>query len=286
VAPIRREALRLGVLAEDADGNLVPQAKPIADVELFRQFVNEATDWTDKRQALMARRINAAVDAGTEGRGGEAYKAARKLRENFANEFENVGLTKALLGTKRGTDERAVAFDDVFDKIIINAPLEEMNKLRTTLVTAGPEGKAAWNELKAGAIRYIKDRSLSTAQRDEMGNPLLSPDKLNSTIKTFDREGKLDSLFGKKQAQQLRDLGQLSIDIYTAPPGAVNFSNTASALQVALGYRADIRGDRCPGPSCDRVKRSIESMSKTVRPRLELGKLWNRLKLRNKYERT
>ena len=234
VSPIRKEALRLGVLAEDADGNLVPQPKPIADVELFRQFVNEATDWTDKRQALMARRISAAVDAGTEGRGGEAYKAARKLRENFANEFENVGLTKALLGTKRGTDERAIAFDDVFDKIIINAPLEEMNKLRTTLVTAGPEGKAAWNELKAGAIRYIKDRSLSTAQRDEMGNPLLSPDKLNSTIKTFDREGKLDSLFGKKQAQQLRDLGQLSIDIYTAPPGAVNFSNTASALQVAL----------------------------------------------------
>ena len=234
VAPIRREALRLGVLAEDADGNLVPQAKPIADVELFRQFVNEATDWTDKRQALMARRINAAVDAGTEGKGGEAYKAARKLRENFANEFENVGLTQKLLSTKRGTNERAIAFDEVFDKIVINAPLEEMNKVRTTLVTSGPEGKAAWNEMKAGAIRYIKDRSLSTAQRDEMGNPLLSPDKLNATIRVFDREGKLDSLFGKKQAQQLRDLGQLSIDIYTAPPGAVNFSNTASALQVAL----------------------------------------------------
>ena len=234
VAPIRREALRLGVLAEDADGNLVPQPKPIADVELFRQFVNEATDWTDKRQALMARRINAAVDAGTEGKGGEAYKAARKLRENFANEFENVGLTQKLLSTKRGTNERAIAFDEVFDKIVINAPLEEMNKVRTTLVTSGPEGKAAWNEMKAGAIRYIKDRSLSTAQRDEMGNPLLSPDKLNATIRVFDREGKLDSLFGKKQAQQLRDLGQLSIDIYTAPPGAVNFSNTASALQVAL----------------------------------------------------
>lgn len=234
VAPIRREAVRLGILVEDADGNLIPQPKPIADVELFRQFVNEATDWTDKRQALRARRITAAVDAGTEGKGGEAYKAARKLRENFANEFENVGLTQKLLSTKRGTNERAIAFDEVFDKIVINAPLEEMNKVRTTLVTAGPEGRAAWNEMKAAAIRYIKDRSLSTAQRDEMGNPLLSPNKLNATIRSFDREGKLDSLFGKKQAQQLRDLGQLSIDIYTAPPGAVNFSNTASALQVAL----------------------------------------------------
>jgi hypothetical protein len=234
VSPIRREAVRLGILVEDADGNLVPQAKPIADTELLRQFVNEATDWTDKRQALMAKRINNAIDAGTEGKGGEAYKAARKLRENFANEFENVGLTAKLLSTKRGTNERAIAFDEVFDKVVINAPLEEMNKVRTTLITAGPEGKAAWNEMKAGAVRYIKDRSLSTAQRDEMGNPLLSPDKLNATIRTLDREGKLDSLFGKKQAQQLRDLGEISIDIYTAPPGAVNFSNTASALRVAL----------------------------------------------------
>ena len=70
VAPIRKEALRLGILAEDADGNLVAQAKAIDDTELLRQFVNEATDWTDKRQALMARKINAAIDAGTEGKGG------------------------------------------------------------------------------------------------------------------------------------------------------------------------------------------------------------------------
>lgn len=234
VAAIRQEAIRLGVLAEDANGNLIPQPRPIADTELLRQFVNQSTDWQDKRQVLMAKKITSAIDQGTEGKGGEAYKAARKLREDFANEFENVGLTARLLGTKRGTNERAIAFDDVFDKIVLSASLDEMNKVRRTLLTAGPEGKQAWNELKAQAVRYIKDRSLSTAQRDEMGNPLLSPDKLNSTIRSLDREGKLDSLFGKKQAQNIRDLGELSIDIYTAPPGAVNFSNTASALQVAL----------------------------------------------------
>jgi hypothetical protein len=234
VGPIRKEAIRLGVLAEDADGNLVPQPRTLDDVELLRQFVNEATDWTDRRQALIAKRITSAIDEGTEGVGGEAYKAARKTRQDFANEFENVGLTARLLATKRGTDERAIAFEDVFDKVIINAPLEEMNKVRRTLISAGPEGKQAWNEMKANTIRYIKDRSVSPSQRDEMGNPLLSPDKLNRTIVALDKEGKLDSLFGKKQAQQLRDLGQLSIDIYTAPPGAVNFSNTASALQVAL----------------------------------------------------
>jgi hypothetical protein len=234
VAPIRKEAIRLGILTEDADGNLIAQAKPIADTELLRQFTNEVTDWTDKRQSLMARKINSAIDTGTEGKGGESYKAARKLRQDFANEFENVGLTAKLLSTKRGTDERTIAFDDIFDKIIINAPLEEMNKVRKTLLTAGPEGKQAWNELKSNTIRYIINKSLSTAQRDERGQPLVSPDKLNSVIRSLDREGKLEGLYGKKQAQQIRDLGEIAIDIYTAPPGAINFSNTASALQVAL----------------------------------------------------
>lgn len=234
VAPIRKEAIRLGILTEDADGNLIAQAKPIGDTELLRQFTNEVTDWTDKRQSLMARKINSAIDTGTEGKGGESYKAARKLRQDFANEFENVGLTAKLLSTKRGTDERTIAFDDIFDKIIINAPLEEMNKVRKTLLTAGPEGKQAWNELKSNTIRYIINKSLSTAQRDERGQPLVSPDKLNSVIRSLDREGKLEGLYGKKQAQQIRDLGEIAIDIYTAPPGAINFSNTASALQVAL----------------------------------------------------
>jgi len=234
VAPIRKEAIRLGILAEDADGNLIAQAKSIDDTELLRQFVNEATDWTNRRESLMARKINSAIDAGTEGKGGESYKSARKLRQDFANEFENVGLTAKLLSTKRGTDERVIAFDDVFDKIIINAPLEEMNKVRKTLLTAGTEGKQAWNELKSNTIRYIINKSLSTAQRDERGQALVSPDKLNSVIRSLDREGKLEGLYGKKQAQQIRDLGEIAIDIYTAPPGAINFSNTASALQVAL----------------------------------------------------
>jgi len=234
VAPIRKEAIRLGVLAEDADGNLFAQAKSIDDTELLRQFVNEVTDWTDKRQSLMARKINNAIDSGTEGKGGESYKAARKLRTDFANEFENVGLTAKLLATKKNTDERVIAFDDVFNKIIISAPLEEMNKVRKTLLTAGPDGKQAWNELKSNNIRYMIEKALSTAQRDERGQPLISPDKLNGIIRTLDKEGKLEALYGKKQAQQIRDLGEIAIDIYTAPPGAINFSNTASALQVAL----------------------------------------------------
>jgi hypothetical protein len=269
VAPIRREAIRLGVLAEDADGNLIAQARSIDDTELLRQFVNEATDWTDKRQSLMARRINSSIDAGTEGRGGETYRAARKLRQEFANEFENVGLTAKLLSTKRNTNERTIAFDDVFDKIIINAPLEEMNKIRRTLLTAGPDGKQAWNELKSNTIRFITNKALSTAQRDERGQPLISPDKLNGVIRSLDREGKLEGLYGKKQAQQIRDLGDIAIDIYTAPPGAINFSNTASALQVALDSVMTFGLTGIPAPAATALKEATKYVkSREVRNRV------------------
>ena len=270
VAPIRKEALRLGILAEDADGNLVAQAKAIDDTELLRQFVNEATDWTDKRQALMARKINAAIDAGTEGKGGETYKAARKLRQDFANEFENVGLTAQLLSTKKNTSERAIAFENVFDKIILNAPLEEMNKVRKTLISAGPDGKQAWNELKSNTSRYIINKALSTAQRDERGLPLISPDKLNSVIRSMDRAGKLEALYGKKQAQQIRDLGEIAIDIYTAPPGAINFSNTASALQVALDSVATFGLTGIPAPAVTALREASKyAKNRQVRMRVQ-----------------
>lgn len=254
VGPIRKEAVRLGILAEDADGNLIPLAKPIDDIELFRQFVNEATDWTDRRESLLARKINSAVDAGTEGKGGEAYKTARKLRQNFANEFENVGLTAKLLSTKGKTSERAIAFEDVFDKIVLVSPVEEMNKLRKTLITAGPNGKQAWADIKAKGIDYIKEQAFSKSQLDAAGNPLLSPDKLNQVVKSLDREGKLESLYGKKQAQVLRDLAELSTVIYTAPPGAINTSNTASALQVALDSVATFGATGLPVPAMTAIR--------------------------------
>ena len=270
VAPIRKEALRLGILAEDADGNLVAQAKAIDDTELLRQFVNEATDWTDKRQALMAKKINSAIDAGTEGKGGETYKAARKLRQDFANEFENVGLTSQILSTKKNTSERAIAFENVFDKIILNAPLEEMNKVRKTLISAGSDGKQAWNELKANTSRYIINKALSTAQRDERGQPLISPDKLNSVIRSMDRAGKLEALYGKKQAQQIRDLGEIAIDIYTAPPGAVNFSNTASALQVAMDSVATFGLTGIPAPAVTALREASKYVkNRQVRMRVQ-----------------
>lgn len=234
IAAAKREAARLGAIEIDNAGNIVPKTMTIKDAELLRQFVNKDTDWTDKRQSAMARQINGAIDASTEGLGGQNYKDARKLRRKYAEEFENVGLTSKLLGKKGKTDERKIALEDVFAKIIVMSPLEEMNKLRRTLLTSGPDGKQAWADLKSYGIEYIKEKSFSKSQRDSQGNPLLSPDQLNKVVQAMDRSGKLESLYGIKIAQQLRDLAELATVIYTAPPGAINFSNTSSAIANAM----------------------------------------------------
>jgi hypothetical protein len=258
IPAVRREAVRLGVLAQDENGNLLPQTTSLENSELLRQFVNANTDWTDRREALIGRRINGAIDSATEGVGGDAYRAARRQRQRFAEEFENVGLTAKLLGTKRGTDERQVAFGDVFDKVVLTAPVEEMNKLRSTLLRAGPEGQQAWSDLKSGGIRFIKDASLSPSQRDASGNPLLSPDKLQRTVRSFDQDGKLEALYGKRQAQVLRDLAELASDIYTAPPGAINTSNTASALQVAMDSLVTFGATGVPAPALTALKEATK----------------------------
>jgi hypothetical protein len=183
---------------------------------------------------LAARNIKAAIDVSTEGAGGDAYKSARKLHQKYADEFENVGLTARLIGTKRGTSERQVAFADVFDKVIVLSPVEEMNKLRGTLLRAGPDGRQAWSDLKGAGIQYIKDTAFSPSQRDSAGNPLFMPNQMAKIVRSLDQDGKLEALYGKRQAQVLRDLSELGNTMFTAPPGAINHSNTASAMRIVL----------------------------------------------------
>ena len=233
IPAFRREAERLGAVAADETGALVPQELSINNAEILRQFVNQGTDWANPREAKFAKQLVMAIDESTEPAGGEIYRRARNLRRQYAEEFENVGLTSALLGTKGNTSERKIAVENVFDKVIRLSPVEEMNKVRATLISAGPEGKQAWSDLKAKGIDFIKESSLTSA-RDERGNFVLSPSALHKTIKAMDQTGKLEALYGKKQAQTLRDLSEIALDIYTAPPGAINMSNTGSAMMNAL----------------------------------------------------
>lgn len=266
---LRNRAIKGGDVIETADGGLAAATVPLRQSENLRKFINSAVDWQDPRSALIAKKIIGAIDESTEGKGGELYRAARKEKAAYHDEFENAGLTAKLIGTKRGANDRQIALEDVFDKVIVSSKVDEMNKLRSSLLKAGPEGKQAWGDLKAAGIERIKNASLSPSQRDSQGNPLLSPDKLARVVRDMDATGKLESLYGKKQAQTLRDLADIASVIYTAPPGAINTSNTASALQVALDSMGTFAVTGIPAPAATALKEASKYIrDKKVKARI------------------
>jgi hypothetical protein len=256
---IERVAERMGALVRDQDGNLRPGQVTIKQAETLRQYINDSIDWTDKRKARVGGILREGIDQATEGAGGELYAKARALKRQQVQEFENTALTRKLLTTKRGTDERNIALEDVYDRVIVRSSVEEMNKLRSTLLKSGEEGKSAWASLKAQAIEDIKRQGLTQAT-DERGNQIMTAAGLNKAIQRLDQSGKLDALFGKRQAQTIRDLGDIARDVYTAPPGAVNFSNTASALQVALDSLLTFGVTGIPAPAATALREASKYM--------------------------
>lgn len=178
--------------------------------------------------------VKSLIDAATEGKGGPEYQQARRLYENYANEFKNKAVIDKMLRLKPGTIDRAVAYEDIFNHSIMDGSLDDVRAVRRTLQTAGPEGEQAWKELQGQTVNQIKEAITGNSARDIRGNSIVSPDKLNRMMARLDSDGKLDFIFGKQGAQKLRDMNDIAKDVYTAPPGSVNSSNTASALMRAL----------------------------------------------------
>jgi hypothetical protein len=229
----RARALRLGIAAQDADGNLVAQPVPLKIAETYRQAINRATDFepTNMRQAAL---IKQAVDQGTDGLGGELYGQARALRMRLAQNYENRATIAKLLDTKRGTADRAVALEDVFQHTILSSSADDVANVRRVLQRAGPSGWQAWRELQGATMRHIRDEATKGVSNDVRGNPIVSAARLQQVVRGLDHDGKLDFIFGKKGSQQVRDIVDLAKVVYTSPPGSVNTSNTASVLLAAL----------------------------------------------------
>jgi hypothetical protein len=190
--------------------------------------------------------IKKMIDATTENAGGDLFKEARKLRTKYAREFENVGYVDKLLRTKPGTTDRSVAFEDVFDHSVLNGSLDDVRAIGMTLKKAGPEGQQAWKELQGQTVEYIKRKATNTTDKDIYGNPVVMPKQLKTVVDTLDQDGKLDYVFGKKGAQEIRDLLATTINVNAPLKGAANYSNTSSAIISALDK---IGGIRIPGVS-------------------------------------
>lgn len=247
----RQLAIKMGI-AKDENGTLVPvkekpqpfdnlmnkqQQEPVnlKTAETLRQAINRNTDTepTNIRQATIMKGL---IDEATDGAGGEAYRKARAARTQYAKDYENVGLVKNLVGQKQGTADRAIALEDVVRRSVIDpgTSLDDVRQVRRLLQTEGVNGQQAWKELQGATLNYLKDEALKNVARDQKGNAIVSPAQLDRAISKLDKNGKLDFVFGKKGADQLRTINDVAKDILVAPPGAVNNSNTASVLAALM----------------------------------------------------
>jgi len=180
--------------------------------------------------AIYGKQMRDIINQVTEGKGGDLYQQARTLRQEYSKRFENISAIDNLLRTKTNSSDRYIALEDVFQKSIINGSLDDVKNLGYALKKSGNQGLQALNELRGQAIEYLKDRVTQSIDTDIYGNPVVSPAKFKSAVRELDQDGKLDYLFGKKGAQEIRDLMETTILVNAPLKGAANYSNTASAV--------------------------------------------------------
>jgi hypothetical protein len=208
-------------------------AVTIDALEDVYQFINKNSQ-EGTPNAVQARELKNLINQATEGAGGDLYKEARQKRVQYAKQFENAAFVDKLLRNKPGTTDRAVAFEDVFEHSILNGSFDDTRNIALLLKKGGEEGQQAWKELQGQTIQYIRDQATKNIQRDANGNPVPSAAAMNKAIRDLDSDGKLDYIFGKKGAEEIRELRDVMVDVYSPVPGTVNTSNTASALLRGL----------------------------------------------------
>ena len=235
VDAIAKEANRLGVgrgKIDDGSFEILPMT--IEQSETLRQRVNDLVDTTKGQDLRRASQIKRLIDNAQDSAGGKVFQSARKQRQQLANKYENLAIIDQLLDTKGQYSDQKIAAENVINKAVINGSVEDLKNLRRVLSTAGDDGLDALKEVRAAAVRHVRDEATRNVGRDPNGNPLISAKGMDNAIKTLDKNGKLDLLFGKKEADKLRLLNDVAKDILVAQPNAVNNSNTASVLLGTL----------------------------------------------------
>jgi hypothetical protein len=161
-----------------------------------------------------------------DGAGGKLYQESRQARAKLADKFENVKRVNDLLSTKPGTTDRKIAFDDVYNHVVVDGSLEEMKTVTQLLKGGGPEGQQAYKEFQGYTLQRMKDLLLKKGEESDA----VRLNNFNNFIIDLDREDKLGYLFSKTGRDTLIDIKQSISDVMVKEPGAVNYPNTAGAV--------------------------------------------------------
>jgi hypothetical protein len=220
LAPILQDTLeQLKINDPNGTGNISIRA--LEDV--YQNIGKKAQPGTPN--STYGKDLKGLIDETTEGAGGDLYKEARAARRQFAKEFEDVAAVAKLVGSKG--EDRLVRLSNVFDNVVLGSSKEDVQHITSLLKRAGPEGQQAINELKGQTVQWLKGQATGV-------NGVTKFDNFRKAVDKLEREDKLTELFGKDGREQILDLRDTVKDAMVKQPGAVNYSNTASALMRGL----------------------------------------------------
>jgi len=172
-----------------------------------------------------SKEIKNLIDQATEGVGGDLYRQARAARKQFAKEFEDVSAVAGLVSSKG--EDRKVRISGIFNDIVLDSSLEDLQSITKLLKRAGPEGERAMSELKGQTVQWLKGQATGISG-------ITKADSLRRAIDKLEIEDKLTELFGKSGREEILDLRDTIKDALVKKSGAENTSNTANAVLRGL----------------------------------------------------
>jgi hypothetical protein len=98
---------------------------------------------------------------------------------------------------------------------------------------------SAWNALRSGTIDFLKEKASGKRQIKNENNQLQFNEAFLDAFRELEADGKLDVLFSKQEAIQLRDIAEAAKDVRTKPNARVQNSETVSNLTRLFEKMAD-----------------------------------------------
>jgi len=256
LAPIL-SAVKEELLQNDPTGSGVISLGALEDV---RKAINQKVQFGTPNAAYGSD-LKRIIDEATATAGGDVYKQARAARVKYREDFEDIGLVREIIGTKKNSADRVVAYENLVNRIISpGTPFDSLKHVKSLMDRAGPEGQQAWRELQGATYEHLRDQAYKGITRDETGGVVISPAALNTAIKNLESGGKMDLILGKQGAELMRTVNALAQDLFTAPPGSVNYSGTSSALLNALDKMGMMALSKAPvvGPVVGTIRSALD----------------------------
>jgi hypothetical protein len=236
-SPITKKLQNYGILEQpikEGEAAFKPQTLTVGEAEKLIKSINARIGATsDRATAEGLRQVKQSLDNALEGmaQGSDeavnAFKEARALRSQHADVYEQNDIVQNIID-KKAKYTNYVNPQSVVDKIVKDKAnnLQNIPKIKAALMKSGPDGVKSWNDLRGATVNDLFEGSIKGA---DTGNAYFDTSRFNKEIERIG-DPALKLMLSPKEFDELKMFQRTITQIQRKAPGAVNTSNTTSAL--------------------------------------------------------